>query len=125
MDLQELENRLATTNIPTILNCPKEGVVHIAPSEALDMPSAHLMESLFRDVISIGYVNIVLDMEHINYAASMGIGTIINLLKDITKKNGKLIVINIQPKVLDVLNLLGFVKFLNIEKDLEAAVGKM
>jgi len=125
MELQDLENKLATTNIPTILNCPKEGVVHIAPSGALDMPSAHLVESLFRDVISIGYVNIVLDMEHINYAASMGIGTIINLLKDITKKNGKLIVINIQPKVLDVFNLLGFVKFLNIEKDLDTAVGKM
>ena len=94
----------------------------MTPKGQFDMNGAHKMQTAFDQILEAGYINVILDMSGVSYAASMGIGAIINLAKNIAAKKGKLVIMNIHPKVLDVLNLLGFTQFLTIVDSLEEAI---
>ena len=122
MDLKEIESKLRGTTLPMVVSSPKAGVVYLAPKGQLDMASTHYLQDASKDVLDSGYINVILDLGGINYAASTGIGTVTHMLKEIMSKQGKLIVINIQPKVLDVFKLLGFTSFLNIMDSLDDAI---
>lgn len=122
MTLKEIEKELESTTIPTSLSSPKDGAVLIVPKGSMDMVGAHKMQTVFSQVIEIGYLNAIIDMSGISYAASMGIGAIINFSNELAKKKGQLIMMNIQPKVLDVFSLLGFTQFLTIADSLDKAI---
>lgn len=86
------------------------------------MSGTHYIQTAFKDILDEGYNSVILDMAGVNYASSMGIGAITELLKNVSKKGGKLILLDIQPKVLDVFSLLGFTSFLTIANSLDDAV---
>ena len=122
MTLKEIEKGLEGTSIPTALSSPKDNIVLIVPKGQFDMTGAHHMQNAFDKILEIGYINVILDMHGVSYAASMGIGAIVNLITALGKKKGKLILMNIHPKVLDVFSLLGFAQFLDIANSLDDAI---
>jgi len=122
MSLADIEQTLQSTPLPTKLSSPKAGVVLISPRGSFDMSGTHYIQAAFKNILDEGYNNVILDMAGVNYASSMGIGAITELLKNVSKKGGKLILLDIQPKVLDVFSLLGFTSFLTIANSLDDAV---
>ncbi len=122
MTLQDIEKEFEATSIPTALSSPKTGIVLIVPKGQFDMTGAHHIQNVFNKVLEAGYINAILDMSSVSYAASMGIGAVVTFTTSLKKKKGKLVMMNIHPKVLDVFSLLGFTQFLTIANSLDQAI---
>ena len=58
----------------------------------------------------------------LNYVSSTGIGSFTAFLKMVKPKGGDIILLEIQPKVYEVFQLLGFSQFFNIKDTIEDAV---
>lgn len=61
--------------------------------------------------------NVVIDMEHIGYMSSTGIGAMVGLLKELKPRGQMLYLYRMSPKVYDVFQLLGFTSFFTIIYD--------
>lgn len=58
---------------------------------------------------------LVLDFERLVYISSAGLRLILKIQKEMDQKDGRLIIRNVNDVVGDVLEVTGFVDFLNIE----------
>lgn len=58
---------------------------------------------------------VILDCTNMNYICSSGLRIFLAMHKDITEKNGKLIIKNLQPLVKNVFDMTGFSKIFNFE----------
>jgi len=68
-----------------------------------------------------GFIKLIFNCDGLNYVSSTGIGSFITLLKTV-KPEGDVVLFNIQPKVYEVFQLLGFSQFFNVKKSFEEAV---
>ncbi|MCI5828962.1 MAG: STAS domain-containing protein [Treponema sp.] len=73
-------------------------------------------------IVGNGFVNIVFNCSNLNYVSSTGIGSFTAFLKLVKPKNGDIVLLNIQPKVYEVFQLLGFSHFFNIKETIEDAI---
>ena len=67
-------------------------------------------------IVNSGYVNLVFKCSGLNYVSSTGIGSFTAFLKLVKPKGGDIVLLNIQPKVYEVFQLLGFSQFFNIKE---------
>lgn len=58
---------------------------------------------------------ITLDCTDMSYICSSGLRVFLQMHKDVTAANGKLIIKGLQPMVKDVFQMTGFMQILNIE----------
>lgn len=72
--------------------------------------------------IESGYLRLIFHCAGLNYVSSTGIGSFTAFLKAVKPKGGDLVLLEIQPKVYEVFQLLGFSQFFNIRENLEEAV---
>ena len=73
-------------------------------------------------VVAAGFANIIFNCSNLNYVSSTGIGSFTAFLKLVKPKGGDIVLLNIQPKVYEVFQLLGFSQFFNIKETIEDAV---
>ena len=73
-------------------------------------------------IVGNGFVNIVFNCSNLTYVSSTGIGSFTAFLKLVKPKNGDIVLLNIQPKVYEVFQLLGFSHFFNIKETIEDAI---
>jgi anti-anti-sigma factor len=73
-------------------------------------------------VITGGAKNLVFDLSKVPYASSTGIGTLPAFLKQVKPKGGDVVLVSPTANVLEVLRLLGFASFFNVEHSLEEAL---
>ncbi|HAK68914.1 MAG TPA: anti-sigma F factor antagonist [Treponema sp.] len=72
-------------------------------------------------VVSAGFVNLIFNCASLNYVSSTGIGSFTAFLKLVKPKGGDIVLLNIQPKVYEVFQLLGFSQFFNIKESMADA----
>jgi hypothetical protein len=58
----------------------------------------------------------------LNYVSSTGIGSFTAFLKGVKPRGGDLVLLEIQPKVYEVFQLLGFSQFFNIKDNLDDSI---
>ena len=58
---------------------------------------------------------LVLDLQNVAYMSSAGLRALLLGQKTASSKGGKMVVINVQPVVMQVFNMSGFAKVLTIE----------
>ena len=68
-----------------------------------------------------GFRKLIFNCEGLNYVSSTGIGCFITFLKTVKPNSGDVVLFNIQPKVFEVFQLLGFSQFFNIKEVIEDA----
>ncbi len=73
-------------------------------------------------IVGAGFVNLVFNCSSLNYVSSTGIGSFTSFLKLVKPKGGDIVLLNIQPKVYEVFQLLGFSQFFNIKESLVDAL---
>lgn len=73
-------------------------------------------------IVAANFVNIIFNCSNLNYVSSTGIGSFTAFLKLVKPKNGDVVLLNIQPKVYEVFQLLGFSQFFNIKETIEDAI---
>lgn len=102
-------------------NVPHCLIVYL--SGYIDTYNSSFFQKKITQVIEAGFVNLIFNCSSLNYVSSTGIGSFTVFLKLVKPKNGDIVLLEIQPKVYEVFQLLGFSQFFNIKNSHEEAVG--
>ncbi|MBN1252917.1 MAG: STAS domain-containing protein [Bacteroidales bacterium] len=102
-----------------------EGNIQIVKLEGrLDAPNTEKADDFFSKKIVATQENIVVDCKNLDYINSSGLRILIMGLKNMNKKNLKLILCNLQKNIKDVFHFSGFTNLFNVEYDFEAAINE-
>lgn len=88
----------------------------------IDTYNSTYFQKKITQVIEAGFVNLIFNCTALNYVSSTGIGSFTVFLKMVKPKGGDVVLLEIQPKVYEVFQLLGFSQFFNIKNSTEEAV---
>jgi len=94
-------------------------VVHVGG--ALDQPTRDEFLNAMKAVISEGNTRCILDMEHVTYANSTAIGDLVVQLDQFHERGGGLVLMNLQPKVYSLMEIVGVNSVLPIVKTMAEA----
>ncbi len=96
--------------------------VFVYLSGYIDTYNSNYFQKQITKVIEAGYINLIFNCAALNYVSSTGIGSFTVFLKVIKPKGGDIVLQEIQPKVYEVFQLLGFSQFFNIKATQEEAI---
>lgn len=96
--------------------------IFIYLSGYIDTYNSSFFQKQMTKVIEAGYVNLVFNCSSLNYVSSTGIGSFTVFLKVVKPKGGDVVLLEIQPKVYEVFQLLGFAQFFNIKGSADEAI---
>lgn len=71
--------------------------------------------------IESDFVKLIFNCKGLNYVSSTGIGSFTSFLKTVRSRGGDIVLLEIQPKVYEVFQLLGFSQFFNIKDSIDSA----
>jgi anti-anti-sigma factor len=87
----------------------------------IDTYNSTFFQKRVSKAVEAGYINLVFNCAALNYVSSTGIGSFTAFLKMVKPKGGDVVLLQIQPKVYEVFQLLGFSQFFNIKDSLDDA----
>lgn len=90
----------------------------------LDAHTAPELEKTFTELIGKGKYNIVVNFNSLNYISSAGLGVFMAYIDEIRNNHGDIKLTNMQQKVFNVFDLLGFPFLYEIYKDQDEALKK-
>ena len=108
---------ISLRKVDSISNCL---VVYL--SGYIDTYNSSFLQKQVMKVIEAGFINLIFNCSALNYVSSTGIGSFTVFLKMVKPKSGDVVLLEIQPKVYEVFQLLGFSQFFNIRNNQEEAV---
>src|SRR5574344_2149392 len=89
----------------------------------IDTYNSNFFQKKISKVVEAGFINLVFNCSSLNYVSSTGIGSFTAFLKMVKPKGGDIVLLEIQPKVYEVFQLLGFSQFFNIKDTMADAIG--
>lgn len=84
----------------------------------IDTYNSAFFQKRVAKVVEAGHINLIFNCAALNYVSSTGIGSFTAFLKMVKPKGGDIVLLDIQPKVYEVFQLLGFSQFFNIKDNL-------
>jgi anti-anti-sigma factor len=88
----------------------------------IDTYNSHYFQKRVAKAVDNGFIKLIFHCVGLNYVSSTGIGSFTAFLKSVKPQGGDLVLLEIQPKVYEVFQLLGFSQFFNIKDNLDDAV---
>ncbi|MCL2067932.1 MAG: STAS domain-containing protein [Treponema sp.] len=88
----------------------------------IDTYNSNYFQKRVQKAIDGGFNRLIFQCGSLNYVSSTGIGSFTAFLKSVKPRGGDLVLLDIQPKVYEVFQLLGFSQFFNIKETLEEAI---
>jgi anti-anti-sigma factor len=88
----------------------------------IDTYNSNYFQKRVNKAIENGFMKLIFHCGGLNYVSSTGIGSFTAFLKAVKPRGGDLVLLEIQPKVYEVFQLLGFSQFFNIKDNLDEAV---
>ncbi len=99
-----------------------EGCVILYLTGYIDTYNSNFFQKRVNRAIEAGYTKLIFHCSGLNYVSSTGIGSFTAFLKAVKPRSGDLVLLEIQPKVYEVFQLLGFSQFFNIKDNLDEAI---
>lgn len=99
-----------------------EGVLILHLSGYIDTYNSNYFQKRVNKAIDAGYIRQIYHCGSLSYVSSTGIGSFTHFLKAVKPRGGDVVLLEIQPKVFEVFQLLGFSQFFNIKDSQEEAV---
>lgn len=99
----------------------KNGII-VYLSGYIDTYNSSFFQKQVMKIVDSGYKNLIFNCSRLNYVSSTGIGSFTVFLKIVKPKGGDVVLLEIQPKVFEVFQLLGFSQFFNIRNNHDEAV---
>lgn len=90
----------------------------------LDAHTASQLENTLKNLISQNKHHIIVNCKELDYIASAGLGVFMAYIEDVRSLGGDIKLSNMNPKVYNVFDLLGFPTLYDIEKKEEDAIQK-
>ncbi|WP_370586459.1 anti-sigma F factor antagonist [Parageobacillus thermoglucosidasius] len=101
----------------------KQDVLIIRLSGELDHHTAEELREKVTDVLESASIrHIVLNLEHLTFMDSSGLGVILGRYKQIKKLGGEMIVCSISPTVKRLFDMSGLFKIIRLENDEQFAL---
>lgn len=100
-----------------------EGCLVLYLTGYIDTYNSNYFQKRVAKAIEAGFVRLIFQCNGLNYVSSTGIGSFTAFLKAVKPRGGDLVLLEIQPKVYEVFQLLGFSQFFNIKDNLEDSIG--
>ena len=91
------------------------------PGEVLDNSNVQDLVKILSGAKGEGYKNIIIDMAHLEFISSAGVGAIFSRVEPVRKEGGDLVLCNVSGNVLYVLGELDVADFLTIKTSEEEA----
>ncbi len=88
----------------------------------IDTYNSSFFQKRVAKVVDAGYTNLIFNCATLNYVSSTGIGSFTAFLKMVKPKGGDIVLLEIQAKVYEVFQLLGFSQFFNIKESTDSAI---
>ena len=88
---------------------------------ALDMTGTYGIEVEFVRHCAGDNIQVIVDLSKVNYLSSIGIPMLINTAKSVVSRGGKMALLNPQPSVAEVLDIVGIQQVIPIHTNLESA----
>ncbi|MFP4484739.1 MAG: STAS domain-containing protein [Spirochaetaceae bacterium] len=88
----------------------------------IDTYNSNFFQKRVTRAVEAGYTRLIFHCGGLNYVSSTGIGSFTAFLKAVKPRGGDLVLLEIQPKVYEVFQLLGFSQFFNIKDNLDEAI---
>lgn len=92
----------------------ESGSVTIAPSGTLDSDTFRLLDAEITGVLTEQIETLVLDMAEVDFITSSGVGTITKAKKTLDQRGADLAMINLQPQVQKVFEIMDLLPALNV-----------
>jgi len=90
----------------------------------IDSYTAPELEQALNQLIEKNQFNIILNMQDVNFVSSAGWWAIIRVQKEVKKLNrGELVLVKLDDRIRDSMDLVGIVPFFTIFDDITDAVG--
>jgi anti-anti-sigma factor len=88
----------------------------------IDTYNSNSFQKRISKAVDAGFTKLVFNCNGLNYVSSTGIGSFTAFLKTLKPRGGDIVLLEIQPKVYEVFQLLGFSQFFNIKDSFDDAV---
>jgi anti-anti-sigma factor len=88
----------------------------------LDLYNSTISMKRIDKAVEAGFVRLIFDCRQLTWVSSTGVGVLLEAMKKTRLRNGDIVLLFLQPKVLEVLELLGFSSFFTKAEDLDEAV---
>jgi anti-sigma B factor antagonist len=99
-----------------------DGCIVLFLNGYIDTYNSSFFQKRVSKVVEAGYNRLIFNCGALNYVSSTGIGSFTAFLKTVKPKGGDVVLLEIQPKVYEVFQLLGFSQFFNIKDSLVDSV---
>jgi anti-anti-sigma factor len=99
-----------------------EGCLVLYLNGYIDTYNSNYFQKRIQKAIESGFVRLIFQCSGLNYVSSTGIGSFTAFLKATKPRGGDLVLLEIQPKVYEVFQLLGFSQFFNIKDNLDDSI---
>jgi anti-anti-sigma factor len=99
-----------------------DGVLVLYLNGYIDTYNSNFFQKRVNRAIESGFTKLIFQCNGLTYVSSTGIGSFTAFLKAVKPRSGDLVLLEIQPKVYEVFQLLGFSQFFNIKDNLEEAI---
>jgi anti-anti-sigma factor len=84
----------------------EKGVFTIAPAGPIDTNTAAVLEEHVTSVLAKSPQALVFDMAGVNYISSAGVRVVLKTQREIKKNNGTMAMVNLQPRVRKVFDII-------------------
>ena len=88
----------------------------------IDTYNSSFVQNQLTKGIGAGYFNLLFNCGALSYVSSTGLGSFTILLKMVKVKGGDIVLSEVQEKVAEVFQILGFSQFFNLKETTEEAV---
>jgi anti-anti-sigma factor len=88
----------------------------------IDTYNSTIFQNRVQRAIDEGYIRLIFNCKDLQHISSTGIGSLTVFLKAVKSQGGDIILLEIQSEVYEVLQLLGFSQFFNIQTDLNESI---
>ena len=99
-----------------------EGCLILFLSGYIDTYNSNYFQKRIQRAIEKGFIRLIFQCSGLNYVSSTGIGSFTAFLKAVKPQGGDLVLLEIQPKVYEVFQLLGFSQFFNIKDNIKDSI---
>ncbi|MCK4541948.1 MAG: STAS domain-containing protein [Spirochaetales bacterium] len=99
-----------------------EGCLVLYLTGYIDTYNSNFFQKRVTKAVEAGFTRLIFNCAGLNYVSSTGIGSFTAFLKAVKPRGGDLVLLEIQPKVYEVFQLLGFSQFFNIKDNLNESV---
>ena len=102
----------------TITDEPNNGK-RISLAGSLDTDTAPQLETRIDESIDSSVTALILDMKDLEFLSSAGLGVIFMTMKELKNRQGRIMLINLQPQIQRVFEIIKAMDGMNIFKDRE------